>query len=81
MALGLVSIVLIWPIGIALGPLALVLGLMSLFRIHGSEGRLKGFGLAVAGLVMGVVVSGFYGFIADAEILAILLSGSPIPAY
>jgi hypothetical protein len=41
-------------IGIVLGPIAAILGYLSYRRIDSSEGALRGRGLALAGLVLGV---------------------------
>ena len=38
-------------------------------------------GLAIAGIVTGGIVCGFYALIAFFEIVVFLLTGGPIPAY
>ena len=77
--LGIVSILLIWPIGILLGPATVVLATWSLLRIGRSKGALTGSRLSVAGLVMGAVVSGFYWLAIVAEAFSLLLTGSLMP--
>jgi uncharacterized protein DUF4190 len=41
-------------VGIVLGPIAAILGYLSYRRIDSSAGRLRGRGLALAGLVLGI---------------------------
>lgn len=44
----------ILDIGLLLGPVAAILGFISRRRIAGSDGELRGRGLALAGLILGV---------------------------
>jgi hypothetical protein len=81
LVLGICSIVLIYPLGILLGPLALWFGITGLRRINRSRLALAGSGLAIAGIVTGGIVCGFYALIAFFEIVVFLLTGGPIPAY
>jgi uncharacterized protein DUF4190 len=81
LVLGICSILLIYPFGVLLGPLALWFGITALRRINRSGRGLAGSGLAVAGIVMGAIVCGLYALILLAELAAFLLTGSLIPAY
>jgi uncharacterized Tic20 family protein len=81
LVVGVCSIVLIYPLGILLGPLALWFGITGLRRINRSGRMLLGSGLAIAGLVMGAIVCAFYALIVFFELVAFLLTGGPIPAY
>jgi hypothetical protein len=58
-------------IGIVLGPIAAVLGYLSYRRIDSSAGRLRGRGLALAGLVLGVA-----GLAASLLLPVVLLFGA-----
>jgi uncharacterized Tic20 family protein len=81
LVLGICSLVLIYPLGILLGPLALWFGITGLRRINRNGRRLVGSGKAIAGIVMGAIVSAFYALIVFLELVAFLLTGGPIPAY
>ena len=81
LVLGICSLVLIYPLGILLGPLALWFGITGLRRINRSGRRLVGSGKAIAGVVMGAVVCAFYALVAFFEVVAFLLTGGLIPAY
>jgi hypothetical protein len=81
LVLGVCSIVLIYPLGIVLGPLALWFGITGLRRINRSGRTLSGSGLAIAGIVTGAIVCAFYALIVFFELISFLLSGGPIPAY
>ena len=81
LVLGTCSIVLIYPLGLMLGPLALWFGISAIWRIQSGDGHVAGLGLAIAGTVTGGIVSGFYALILLLEVVAFLLSGGPIPAY
>jgi len=81
LVLGICAIVLIYPLGIVLGPLALGFGITALRRINRNERRLGGLGLAIAGIVMGAVVCGLYALIVFFEAVSLVLTGSLIPAY
>jgi Domain of unknown function (DUF4190) len=80
LVLGICSIVLIYPLGVLLGPLALWFGITALRRINRSGRSLNGSGLAIAGIVMGAIVCGLYVAILLAELAALLLTGGLIPA-
>ena len=60
---GILSLVCFWPLclGIILGPAAAIMGFISRQRIAASGGTVSGGGLALAGLILGIV-----GFIASA---------------
>jgi len=58
-------------VGIVLGPIAAVLGYLSYRRIDSSGGRLRGRGLALAGLVLGVA-----GLAASLLLPVVLLFGA-----
>jgi uncharacterized Tic20 family protein len=81
LVLGICSIVLIYPFGILLGPVALWFGITALRRIKRSGRMQAGSGLAVAGIVMGAIVCGLYALILLVELAAFLLTGGLIPAY
>jgi hypothetical protein len=70
---GILSLVCFWPLclGIILGPAAAIMGFISRQRIAASGGTVGGGGLALAGLILGIV-----GFIASAAwaIFSILLA-------
>jgi hypothetical protein len=78
--IGIVSIPLIYPLGILLGPLGLWLGITSYRRINRNAGRLSGSGLAIAGITTGGIVCAFYTAALLFELLALTLFGSLIPA-
>jgi hypothetical protein len=54
--------------GVVLGPVAIYLGIQAKKEIRSSDGRLKGEGLATAGIVMGVIA--LIGFIISIFYLA-----------
>jgi len=60
---GILSLVCFWPLclGIILGPAAAIMGFISRQRIAASAGTVGGGGMALAGLILGIV-----GFIASA---------------
>jgi hypothetical protein len=60
---GILSVVCFWPLclGIILGPAAAIMGFISRQRIAASAGTVGGDGLALAGLILGIL-----GFIASA---------------
>lgn len=78
-AFGVVSIVVL-PVGVIMGPLALMIGIGALRRIRNGAGLLTGVDCAVTGVVLGAVVTGLYMAVVGAEVASILLFGSPIPA-
>ncbi len=81
LVLGICCIALIYPLGVILGPLALWFGMTALRHIQKSNGNIPGLGFAIAGIVMGAIVSGFYALILVFEVVVFLLTGGPIPAY
>jgi hypothetical protein len=60
---GILSLICFWPLclGIILGPAAAIMGFISRQRIAASSGTVGGGGLAIAGLILGIV-----GFLASA---------------
>ena len=60
---GILSLVCFWPLclGIILGPAAAIMGFISRQRVAASGGTVGGGGLALAGLILGII-----GFIASA---------------
>jgi hypothetical protein len=60
---GILALVCFWPLclGIILGPAAAIMGFISRQRIAASGGTVSGGGLALAGLILGII-----GFIASA---------------
>jgi uncharacterized protein DUF4190 len=60
---GILSLVCFWPLclGILLGPAAAIMGFISRQRVAASGGTVGGSGIALAGLVLGIV-----GFLASA---------------
>ena len=78
--MGIASVALIYPLGVFLGPIALVFAVSVLRRINGSGGILAGARLAKAGAICGGLVTGFYLLALSAELAALLLFGSFIPA-
>ena len=60
---GILSLVCFWPLclGIILGPAAAIMGFISRQRIAASGGTVGGGGIALAGLILGII-----GFIASA---------------
>jgi uncharacterized Tic20 family protein len=81
LVLGICCIVLIYPLGVVLGPLALWFGMSALRRIQKSNGSLPGLGFAIAGTIMGAIATGLYAVILLFEAVAFVLTGGPIPAY
>ena len=81
LVLGICAVVLIYPLGVLLGPLALWFGITAFRRINASGRAIAGSGQAIAGFVMGAIVSAFYALILFLEVVAVVLTGGPIPAY
>jgi hypothetical protein len=79
--IGIVSLLLIYPFGILLGPFGLWLGVSAYRRINRSGGKLRGSGLAIAGVATSGIVCGFYTVALVFEGISLALSGSLIPAY
>ena len=71
--------VLIWPLGIVLGPIALWFGTSAVRHVNGSGGTLMGARLAKAGAICGGSVIAIYVLALIAELAAILLFGTAIP--
>jgi Domain of unknown function (DUF4190) len=61
--LGICCIVLMYPLDVVLGPLALWFGISALRHIRMDGEIVAGSGFAIAGIVMGASVSGFYALI------------------
>jgi hypothetical protein len=79
LVVGIASIALIWPLGVLLGPIALGLGTSAVRRIS-RRSDLTGSQLAKPGAVMGAIVCAGYLFWVLADVAAVFLFGSPIPA-
>jgi hypothetical protein len=78
---GILSLVCFWPfcLGIILGPAAAIMGFISRQRVAASGGSVGGGGLALAGMIIGVV-----GFLASAGwaiayLLIVMHSSSSTP--
>jgi hypothetical protein len=80
LVLAIAAVVLVWPLGILLGPAAFWVGVSAVRRINRAPGPLRGRGRARAGTIIGAVVSGMYLFWILADVVAIFMFGSPIPA-
>ncbi len=78
--LGIAAVVLVWPLGILLGPAAFWVGISAVRRINRAPGVLTGAGRARTGIIIGAVVSGMYLFWVLADVVAVFMFGSPIPA-
>jgi hypothetical protein len=77
---GIVGLLLIFPFGVLLGPLALWSGISAQRRIQRADGKLHGSGRAVAGIVIGSIVSALSASMVLAEAVSLILTGGPIPA-
>lgn len=80
LVLGVAAIVLVWPLGVLLAPAAFWVGIAAVRRISRDPSRLYGLGRAKTGLFIGAFVSGGYLFWILAEVAAIFMFGSAIPA-
>jgi uncharacterized Tic20 family protein len=80
LAAGIVSVVLVFPIGIVLGPLAVWSGVTALRGISSVDQGRGGAKLAVAGIVVGAVASCLGALMVVAEIVSLLGTGGLIPA-
>jgi hypothetical protein len=80
LSLGILAIVLVWPFGILLGPVAFWAGLSAIRRIERASGTYAGSGRARTGAFIGAVVSGMYLFWVLVDVVAIFAFGSAIPA-
>jgi len=78
--LGIAAVVLVWPFGILLGPAAFWVGISAIRSINRAPGVLTGAGRARTGIIIGAVVSAMYLFWVLAEVVAVFMFGSPIPA-
>jgi len=81
LAAGIVGLLLLWPFGLMLGPLALWSGISARRRIEATDGKLAGAGLAMAGIVIGAIVSALSALMLLAEVASFMLTGGLIPAY
>jgi hypothetical protein len=80
LVLGIAAIVLVWPLGILLGPAAFWVGVSAVRRINRAPGLLRGGGRARAGAIIGGSISGMYLLWVLADVVAIFMFGSAIPA-
>jgi hypothetical protein len=80
LVLGIAAVVLVWPFGILLGPAAFWVGVSAIRRINRAPLLLTGGGRARAGAIIGAVICGIYLFWVLADVVAIFMFGSPIPA-
>jgi len=80
LALAIAAIVLVWPFGILLGPAAFWVGVSAVERINRAPGSLSGGGRARAGAIIGGLISGLYLSWVLADVVAVFMFGSPIPA-
>ena len=80
LAFAIVGLVL-WPFGLLLCPVAIVRGVSARRRIEASNGQLVGANAALAGIVLGVLGSCLVYALLAAEVLSIIVTGGPIPAY
>jgi len=80
LVLAIAGVVLVWPFGIFLGPAAFWVGVSAVRRTNRSPGLLTGGGRARAGAIIGAVISAMYLFWIFADVVAIFMFGSPIPA-
>ena len=80
LVLAIAAVVLVWPLGILLGPAAFWVGISAVRRINRARGLLVGEGRARAGAIIGAVVSSMYLFWILADVVATFMFGSPIPA-
>jgi hypothetical protein len=78
--LGIAAVVLVWPLGILLGPTAFWVGISAVRRINRAPGVLTGAGRARAGVIIGALVSAMYLSWVLADVVAIFMFGSPLPA-
>jgi hypothetical protein len=71
---GILSLVCFWPLclGIILGPAAAIMGFISRQRVAASNGTVGGGGLALAGLILGIL-----GFIASAAWAIVFIVAIP----
>jgi uncharacterized Tic20 family protein len=78
---GIVGLLLIFPFGVLLGPLALWSGVSARRRIQRADGKLRGSRLALAGIVIGSIVCALSALMVLAEVASLLSTGDLLPAY
>jgi hypothetical protein len=71
--LAIAAVVLVWPLGIVLGPAAFWVGVSAVRRINRAPRLLTGAGRARIGAIIGAVVSGMYLFWILADVVAIFM--------
>src|ERR1700675_2753018 len=74
---GTVGLLLIFPFGVLLGPLALWSGIWAQLRIQRGDGKLRGSGRAVPGIVICSIVSALSASMVLAEAVSLILTGGP----
>jgi hypothetical protein len=80
LAAGIVGLLLLFPFGPLLGPMALWSGITARRRIQAADGKLSGSGLAAAGIVIGAIVCALSVSMVIAEVVTFMLTGGLIPA-
>jgi uncharacterized Tic20 family protein len=80
LAAGLVGLLLLFPFGPLLGPMALWSGLTARRRIQAAGGKMAGSGVAMAGIVIGAIVCALSVSMVIAEVATFMLTGGLIPA-
>jgi hypothetical protein len=81
LAVAIVSLVIVFPLGVVLGPAALLLGIRAIRRISRSGGRLSGEPSAIAATAIAAVVSVLWAMALIAEVVVLAGTGALIPAY
>ena len=81
LAVAVVSLVIVFPLGVVLGPAALLLAIRAIRRIGRSEGRLTGEPSAIAATAIAAVVSVVWAVVLIAEVVVLVGTGGLIPAY
>jgi hypothetical protein len=76
-----VASLLIFPLGVVLGPAALFFGIRAIRRISRSEGRLTGQPSAIVATAIAAVVCALWSVVLIAEIVVLVGTGGLIPAY
>src|SRR2546428_13653073 len=79
LAAGIVAVVLVFPIGLGLGPLAVWSGVSALRRINEADPRGHGARLAVAGLGLGTIAPSFAPAMLIGEVTLFALTAGSIP--
>jgi uncharacterized Tic20 family protein len=80
LAAGIVGLLLLFPFGLLLGPMALWSGISARRRIQAAGGTLVGSGLAGAGALIGAIVCAMSVSMMLAEGVTFALTGGLIPA-